>query len=119
MTLFLPAAMTAALLSSPDGLAATHPQSCTTIDRPAHIVRSVEPQYPPIAKLQNLTGTSFIRVDLSATGRALGANVAVSSGSILLDRAALEAVKSSVYEPETRSCTAIPGSYAIEVEFPG
>lgn len=117
MTLFLPVAITAALLPSP-GLEATHP-TCTTTDRPARIVRSVEPQYPLIAKLQRLAGTSHIRVDLSATGRSLGAFVAVSSGSTTLDRAALEAVNSMVYAPETRACAAVSGSYAIEVEFSG
>jgi TonB family protein len=115
----LSAAVTAALLSSPVSVASTQPASCTVDYQPASIVQSVAPEYPELAKGQGVTGTSLVRVDLSETGRVVGSYVAVSSGSRTLDWAAIRAVKSMVFAPETRSCKGVSGSYAVEVEFPG
>jgi TonB family protein len=50
-------------------------------------------------------------------GRVLNASVARSSGSSILDRAALDTVASSTYAPETDACTAVAESYAVEVHF--
>jgi len=115
----LTAAVTAALLSSPVAVASTHPASCTVNYQPASIVHSVAPEYPEIAKAERITGTTVIRVDLSETGRVKGSSVAVSSGSMILDQAALRTAQSMVYAPEILSCRAVPGSYAVEVEFAG
>jgi TonB family protein len=119
MPTLLPAAIAAALLSSPVAVAPAHSASCAANYQLARIVRSVTPEYPAIAQLAGLTGTSRIGVDLSETGSVVGAWVAHSSGSDILDRAATLTAKSMVYAPETRSCTATPGSYAVEVEFAG
>lgn len=112
----LPAAITAALLSGPVALAPEHPASCMADSR-AHIIHSIEPDYPALARLGGVAGTSVIRLDLSDTGQVSGAYVAVSSGSVLLDRAAIRTATSMAYAPEARSCKATPGSYALEVEF--
>jgi periplasmic protein TonB len=117
MPMLLPAALTAALLSSPVAVAPAQPASCSGNYELARIVRSVSPEYPAIAKLAGLTGTSRIRVDLSETGSVVGAWVVLSSGSGILDQAATQTAKSMVYAPEKRSCMASPGAYAVEVEF--
>ena len=117
MPFLLSAAIMAALLSSPDYVASERPPQCAADDQLARVVRSVDPDYPAIAKLQGLAGTSKIRVDLTATGSVAGAYVVVSSGSSILDQAAIRTAKSIGYAPETRSCTALPGSYAVDVEF--
>jgi TonB family protein len=113
----LSAAITAAFLSNPVAVASARPASCSVDYRPASIVRSVAPEYPEIAKVQGVTGTSVIRVDLSETGAVLGASLAVSSGSSVLDRVAIGTVRSMAYAPEQRSCIPIAGSYAVRVEF--
>jgi outer membrane biosynthesis protein TonB len=45
--------------------------------------------------------------------------VAHSSGSVVLDKAALPTARSMTYAPETQSCKTVPGSYAVEVEVAG
>jgi protein TonB len=112
----LPAVITAALLSGPVAVAPKQAASCAA-DLPARIIHFAKPDYPAIARLQGLSGTSLIRVDLSDTGTVSGAFVSISSGSSILDRAAIRTAQSMAYAPESRSCTAIAGSYAVEVEF--
>ena len=111
------AAFAAVLFSNSVAAASAKPASCAVADRPAVIVRWEDVQRPAIAKFENLTGTSVIQVDLSETGALEGAYVAVSSGSGILDQAAIRAAKSTVYAPETRSCKPVSGSYAVWVEF--
>jgi protein TonB len=115
--LFRIAAIAAALCSSPNIVAAAQPASCEVNDAPARIAHAVRPQYPGIAKLAGLSGTALIRVDLSATGSLEGAYVAVSSGSSILDRAAVRTASAMRYAAQVRSCVATPGSFAVEVEF--
>jgi protein TonB len=117
VSLFRIAAIAAALLSNPNIVEAAQPASCATNDAPARIARAERPQYPEIAKLIGLSGTARIRVDLSETGSLLGAYVAVSSGSSILDRAAIRTASEMKYAAQIRSCVATPGSYAVEVEF--
>lgn len=112
----LATATMAALLSSPVAVAPERPASCKA-NQPAHIVRYINPEYPMIAQLGGVTGTSVIRVDLSDDGGISGTYVATSSGSSILDRAAIGAAKSMVYAPATQSCAPTSGSYAVEVTF--
>lgn len=107
--------LTAALFPSPV-VVGEHGAGCAP-DLPARTIQAVTPDIPALAQLEGLSGTSVVRVDLSDTGGVSGAYVAVSSGSSILDRAAIRTAKSMVYAPETRSCRAVPGSYAIQVEF--
>jgi TonB family protein len=113
----LSTALAAALFSNSVVAVSAEPTTCTVANRPALIVRSVQVQRPPIAQYENLTGTSVIRVDLSETGAVESSYVAVSSGFGILDQAAIAVARSLVYAPETRSCTAVSGSYAVEVDF--
>jgi len=113
----LSAALAGALFSNSVVVASAKPTTCMVENRPAFIVRSVEVQRPLIAQFQNLTGTSVIRVDLSETGAVEGSSVAVTSGFGSLDQAAVAVARSMVYAPEMRSCTAVSGSYAVEVDF--
>jgi TonB family protein len=113
----LPVALIAALLpNSPVAAAPSHP-TCTTAYEAAHIVHADTPDAPALAKLDRLTGTATIRVNLSETGRVLDASVMRSAGTPILDRAALQVAKSIVYAPETQSCEPRGGSYAVEIEY--
>jgi TonB family protein len=109
----------AALFSTTGSIAQAHPASCAADRQPASIVQASTPDYPVIAQAAGLTGTSVIRIDLSETGSVVSAFVAHSSGSVVLDRAALRTARSMTYAPETQSCKTVPGSYAVEVEFAG
>lgn len=111
----LAAVLTAALFPSPV-VAGEHVASCAA-DRSVRPIQVARPEVPALAQLEHLSGTSVVRVDLSDTGSVSSAYVAVTSGSSILDRAAIRTAKSMVYAPETRSCRPVPGLYAVEVEF--
>ena len=113
----LSSALTAVLFSSSFAETSAHNAGCTVDHQPARIIRSVVPEYPAIAKLQERTGISVIRVDLSETGTVVNSSVAVSSGNSVLDKAAIQTARSMLYAPETRACNAISGSYAVQVDF--
>jgi TonB family protein len=115
----LSAALTAAILLNPVTVATERPASCTVPNSPASIVKSAAPEYPAGLEQIRPTGSTVVRIDLSETGAVAGAYVVTSSGNALLDQAAIRTAKSMVYSPEKQSCTAIPGSYAVEVEFAG
>ena len=110
--------LTAALVASPGPAPAgeTHGASCAN-DQPARVSRAVTPETPAIAEMQRLTGTTMVRVDLSSTGEVLATAVARSSGSPMLDRAALATARAQGYVPEFKDCRPVAGSYGIEVEF--
>lgn len=113
----LAATLIAALGSSQVSAAPTKPASCTTDHEQARLVQAASVDYLAIAKMVTDSDTALIRVDLSETGRVLNTRVAKSSGSSILDRAAIAAVSSSVYVPETQACNGVAGSYAVEVDF--
>ena len=83
----------------------------------AKTVNKVPPDVPTMAVEQGLTGTAQVKVDLSAEGQVLGASIYQSTGSPLLDRAAITAAKRTTYEPKIVDCAKVPGSYLFRVEF--
>jgi TonB family protein len=109
--------LAAVLLAGPIPISATQGASCAAESRPARIVRSAGAETPALAKLERLSGTAVVRVDLSDGGTVIGTSIARSSGSGILDRSALAAARTQAYAPETQACRAIGGSYGIEVEF--
>jgi protein TonB len=116
MSYLLAAVLSTVVGSSQVAVAPTHPASCA-VDQSARIVEAVPPEYPPLAVINGLSGKALIRVDISETGHVVGSWVRTSSGSGILDQAALRAVNATVYAPETKACTSIAGSYGVEVEF--
>lgn len=85
--------------------------------RPASIDGDMYVDAPKIAALQGATGTTSIRIDLTATGVLAGEVLFETSGNPWLDRAALESPKSARFIPEMANCTAVGGSYLYEVNF--
>jgi protein TonB len=92
--------------------------SCPAPDAPAAPIVAAVPEMPMIATSLNLSGTTYVQVDLEANGAILNTSVMKSSGTPILDRAALESVRASSFRPEVRSCVAVAGSYLMEVDFP-
>jgi TonB family protein len=113
----LAATLAAALGSSQVATIAAKPASCTTDHEQARLVQATPVDYPPIFKEIIVSDRAFIRVNLSDTGRVMNTAIAKSSGNSSLDRAAVAAVNSSTYAPESNACSAVAGSYAIEVDF--
>jgi protein TonB len=91
--------------------------ACSAPDVPAKTLVTQPPIEPEDARAQGLGGTAKIRVDLDALGNVMSASVYESTGSMELDRAALDAARQSRYAPEQRDCKAVSGSYLFNVEF--
>lgn len=65
--------------------------------KPAQLLKSVPPEYPPIAKTQRISGSVQIDALIDASGNV--ASLKVISGPPLLHRAAMDAVKQWKYTP--------------------
>lgn len=91
--------------------------SVTCAAAPAAITDAQSADVPTIAAEQNVTGITSVRIALDATGRLISSSVLESSGNRWLDRAALQAARSSRYSPESRDCARVGGAYAFVVDF--
>ncbi len=76
------------------------------------------PAEPPApAPNYTLNGTAIVRFEISAAGTPQNATIEKSSGSKLLDRAAMKTVVEQRFAPEIRDCVPIAGSYLYEVDY--
>jgi TonB family protein len=93
---------------------------CQEPNAPATTEFGAIPEWPAVSieEQDELTGTTYVRVDLDATGAIIGTAVAKTSGVPLLDRAAIKAARASSFQPEVRDCTPVGGSYLFVVDFP-
>lgn len=99
------------------GPTATPKPVCSAPLVDASTIEKYTPEMPAAARDAGLTGTSQVKVDLSATGTVLDATIATSSGSTILDAAAIQAAKRTTYAPKVLDCQRVPGSYLFRVEF--
>lgn len=83
----------------------------------ASTIEKYVPEMPRIAADQGLTGSVQVKVQLTAKGTVEDASVFVSSGSTILDTAAVDAAKRTTYAPKTVDCEHVPGSYLFKVNF--
>jgi TonB family protein len=92
--------------------------SCAEPNLAASTVYAAEPETPAMATSMHLTGTTLVQVDLDASGSIVGTLVAKSSGTPILDLAALRATRASTFRSQVQNCLAFAGSYLFEVQFP-
>jgi hypothetical protein len=90
------------------------PSKC---NRPAAIDGEMYVDVPEIASLQGVTGTSLVRIDLTATGALSGEALFETSGNPWLDGAALQSPRMARFIPEVANCVPVGGSYLYEVAF--
>jgi protein TonB len=98
---------------------ATPKPTCVQPHVDATTTNPVVPDTPETAREQGATGTVQVKVALSATGSVLSATVYKSSGSPLLDGAALHAAQQSAYAPELDDCIKVSGEYIFRADFEG
>lgn len=91
--------------------------ACNDPNVEAKTINAVSPERTTTGFSADTNATAMIKVDLDASGRVTGVSVYASTGSMELDRAALDAARQSTYAPEMRNCQAVPGSYLFKVEF--
>ncbi len=104
------------VISQPAATDAPGP-ACSEPNIEAKTIAAVSPDQSASGFAAGNSATAMIKVDLDATGRVTGVSVYASTGSLELDRAAMDAARQSTYAPEMRDCQAVPGSYLFKVEF--
>ena len=83
--------------------------------KPARLLSSVQPVYPPIAKNQHVAGDVRIDALIDANGRV--SSMKVLSGPPLLHQAAMEALRQWKYEAATLNGTAVPMHLTVTLQF--
>jgi len=84
---------------------------------PASYQNNPVPEYPPLARRLRQQGTSILRVWVSALGTAEQVNLRESSGSRVLDQAALEAVRQWRFAPARSGANPISSWVEVPVSF--
>ena len=77
----------------------------------------VEPSYPQVAFRAGIHGQVVVSITVGSDGRLLASSIRSSSGSTLLDDAALEAVRESRYRPPMLLGIPMQRSFTIAFTF--
>jgi TonB family protein len=85
--------------------------------RNAAFTRKPTPYYPPLAQDADVSGKVVVSVRLSPVGQLETAHIDISSGSKLLDNAAMDAARKSTYSGKTLDGIPIVSTYQIVYEF--
>ena len=78
---------------------------------------NVLPAYPPLARLRGYQGMVVLFVEVLADGRVGQVGIRRSTGHEILDRAALEAIRTWRFEPGRRTGRAVTMSVEVPVRF--
>ncbi len=84
---------------------------------PSEPLNKIQPQYPRAARQRGIEGLVKIRARVDAAGIVKEAWVAESSGSALLDTAALEAVKRSLFSPAFKNGIPVQSDIILPIRF--
>ena len=75
------------------------------------------PIYPPVARRQNVEGEVMLKVAVSENGLADAVEIKTSSGSVLLDNAAIDAVRRWRFIPAKQNNMPVVASVIVPVVF--
>jgi protein TonB len=75
------------------------------------------PHYPPLAREEGIEGTVMLDVRVDTTGRVQEVHLAASSGSALLDQAALTAVEAWIFQPARKGAEPVEKWVRIPMRF--
>lgn len=84
---------------------------------PARLVHSVKPDYPPSALEGDHQGVVVVQAEVRADGTCGDVQVVQSSGSRVLDRAAVRAVKQWRWEPARRGDEPVASTVRCRIRF--
>jgi len=85
--------------------------------KPRPVAGNPKPPYPLLARNQGIEGRVVVNVLVSAQGTVQTISVGRSSGSRLLDNAALQTVKKWRFHPVLRNGKAVPSSETVPIVF--
>ena len=86
-------------------------------DKPRPVAGNPKPHYPLLARNQGIEGRVVVNVLISVQGTVKTIGVGQSSGSRLLDKAAVQAVKKWRFHPVLHNGKAIPSSESVPIVF--
>ncbi|MBV8367449.1 MAG: energy transducer TonB [Candidatus Eremiobacteraeota bacterium] len=112
----VPAATAAAPTPTPTPHPTPTPLSCARPNVPAATLRALEPETPPMAVQQGISGTVNVVVSLDAQSRIVATRIQ-SSPSALLNQPALAAARGSQFRTEVKNCEPVAADYLFSVEF--
>jgi outer membrane biosynthesis protein TonB len=92
------------------------PQSCARPNVAATTIHPVEPDTPPMAQQQGISGAVQVVVSLNADSKVVGTRIQTSP-SVILNSAALSAARQSTFQTEIRDCKPIAADYIFTVDF--
>lgn len=84
---------------------------------PPQFLTRYKPPYPEQARAQRLEGVVLLRVSVDTSGRVTDASIHQGSGYVILDRAALEAVRTWRFTPARQGDRAIPATVELPIRF--
>jgi len=85
--------------------------------KPRPVAGNPKPHYPLLARNQGIEGRVVVNVLVSAQGTVKTISVGQSSGSRLLDKAALQTVKKWRFHPVLHNGKAVPSSETVPIVF--
>jgi periplasmic protein TonB len=81
------------------------------------VKRSIDEFYPKAVRQDQIEGTVIVLAKVNAKGCAIASGIVSSSGSELLDHAAMDYVQSIEFVPAFENDTAVEGKYRTPVVF--
>jgi protein TonB len=112
-----PVASVASVTAEPKGVSVAPPAPVAEVFVPPAFRARQEPAYPERARRAGVAGVVGVRIALAADGTVLQVEVTASSGSRLLDEAALEAARASTFAPATRNQAPVESEAVANYRF--
>ncbi len=116
-TAAVPAPVVPTVPAEPSGVAGVAPAPVSEVFVPPAFRVRQEPAYPERARRAGVAGIVGVRIVLAADGSVREVELTASSGSRLLDEAALEAARSSTFEPATLGRAAVASEADASYRF--
>jgi protein TonB len=112
-----PAVVAPVVAAEPNGVSVAPPVPVVEVFVPPAFRARQEPAYPERARRAGVAGTVSVRIVLAADGTVRQVELTASSGSRLLDEAALEAARASTFAPATRNQAPVESEAVANYRF--
>ncbi|EEW09993.1 Protein tonB [Vibrio mimicus VM573] len=83
------------------------------VDKPAFVSAPVQPRYPRVAQKRGIEGTVMYEIWLDEQGNQIQQYLITSSGTEVLDKSALEAIKQWKFSP--RILDGVPVAHRVHI----